>query len=182
MALRKCIIENHIKNSKKHTIGKEKLADKGRQEKDIAEVLKAYNKEEHLAGEELPPEQQVYRVKVITTFLRAGVPISKLDLFRDLLEENGFRLSGRRTISDLIPFAHQEEQRRVKIEMQGQKVSDYRWYELDRGGHGDHSQVHRSIQHRLIRMQLLAKAMTGEDLHVNWSPFFRYNTMWDQAH
>jgi hypothetical protein len=94
LALRKCIIDNHIKNSKKHTIGKEKLADKGRQEKDIAEAApRAYNKEEHLAGEELPPEQQVYRVKVITTFLRAGVPISKLDLFRDLLEENGFRLA-----------------------------------------------------------------------------------------
>ena len=105
------VIDNHIKNSKKHSIGKEKLAEKGKQEKDIAEALKVYNKEEHLAGEELPPEQQVYRVKIITIFLRAGVLISKLDLFRDLLEENGLRLAGRHTMSDLIPFAHQEKNR-----------------------------------------------------------------------
>ena len=49
-------IDNHIKNSKKHSIGKEKLAEKGKKEKDSAEALKAYNKEEHLAGEEHPPE------------------------------------------------------------------------------------------------------------------------------
>ena len=168
VALKKSIIDNHIKNSKKHSIGKEKLAEKGKKDKDIAEALKAYNKEEHLAGEELPPEQQVYRVKVITTFLRAGVPISKLDLFRDLLEENGLRLAGRRTMSDLIPFAHQEEQRRVKAEIQGQKISVIfdgtsrigeamaiilRFVDKD-----------WNIQHRLIHLQLLAKSMTGEEI------------------
>jgi len=86
---KKGIIDNHIKSSKKHSAGKEKLAEKFRQEKDIADALKPYNKEEHLAGEELPPAQKAYRVKVITTFLHAGVLINKPDLFRDLLEENG---------------------------------------------------------------------------------------------
>lgn len=64
-----------------------------------------------MAGEELPPAQKVYCVKVITTFLHAGVLINKLDLFQDLLEENSLRLAGRRTMLDWIPFAHQEEQR-----------------------------------------------------------------------
>ena len=118
-----------------------------------------------MAGEELPLAQQVYRVKVITTFLHAGVPINKLDLFRDLLEEN---VAGRRTMSDLIPFAYQEEQRRVKTEMHGQKVTVIfdgtsriveamaiilRFVDKD-----------WTIQHRLICLQLLAKLMTGEEI------------------
>ena len=71
-------------------------------------------------------------------------------------------------MSDLIPFAHQEKQRRVKAEIQGQKVSVIfdgtnrigetmaiilRFVDKD-----------WSIQHRLIRLQLLAKSMTGEKI------------------
>ena len=106
-------------------------------------------------------------MKVITTFLHAGVPISKLDLFRDLLEENGFRLAGRRTMSDLIPFAHQE-QRRIKAEIQGQKVSVI-FDGTSRIGEAMAIIIRFvnkdwSIQHRLIRLQLLAKSMTGEEV------------------
>ena len=46
----------------------------------------------HPVGETLPMEQWLYRLKVLKTFLRAAVPLSKLDAFRDILEENMFRL------------------------------------------------------------------------------------------
>ena len=49
-------------------------------------------------------EQQVYRVKVVSTFLKAGVPLNKIDCFRDLLEENALRLTDRRNMHDYIPF------------------------------------------------------------------------------
>ena len=39
-------------------------------------------------GETLPMSQHVYRLK---TFLRAAIPLTKLDAFRDLLEENAVR-------------------------------------------------------------------------------------------
>ena len=42
----------------------------------IAEALKKHNDASHLKGETLPESQQVYRVKVATCFLRAGVPPS----------------------------------------------------------------------------------------------------------
>lgn len=105
LALKNNIIDNYVKHSKKHTVDKQKLAGKGTQKKNIAEALKLYNKQEHLVGEELPPEQQAYLVKVKTTLLHVGVPISKLELLQDLLEENGLRLAGRCTMLDLIPFA-----------------------------------------------------------------------------
>ena len=68
LVLKKSIIDNNIKHSKKHIVGKQKLAGKGSQKKNIAEALKQYNKQEHLAGVELPPEQQVCHVKVKLRF------------------------------------------------------------------------------------------------------------------
>ena len=62
IGLKKSVIDNHVQHSKKHSVGKERLAEKGKREGDIADALCAYNSREHLAGEELPPEQQVYRV------------------------------------------------------------------------------------------------------------------------
>ena len=168
VGLKKSVIDNHVQHSKKHSVGKERLAEKGKKEEDIANALCAYNSREHLAGEELPPEQQVYRVKVLTTFLKAGVPISKLDHFRELLEENGVRLAGRRSMSDLIPFVQQEEQRRVKEEIKGRKVSVV-FDGASRLGEAmaiilrfvDSSW---KIHQRLIRLQLLAKSMSGEEI------------------
>ena len=43
-------------------------------------------------------------VKVVSTFLRAGIPLNKLDIFRELFEENGFRLTEKRNMFDLILF------------------------------------------------------------------------------
>ena len=57
---------------------------------------------EHLRGETLPEAQQVYRIKVMKAFLQAGVPLAKLDVFKEILEENGYRLCTQRYIFDLI--------------------------------------------------------------------------------
>ena len=67
----------------------------------------------------------MYRVIVQTTFLKAGDGISKLNHFWELLKKNGLRLARRRSMSDLILFAQQEEQERVKEEIKGRKVL---WY------------------------------------------------------
>ena len=168
VGLKKSVINNHVRRSNKHSAGKERLAKKGKQEKDIVEALSAYNAKEHLAGEALPPEQLVYRVKVLTTFLRAGIPINKLDHFRELLEESSFRLAGRRTMSDLIPFVQQEEQKRVKGEIIGRKVSVV----FDGTTRLGEAMVvilrflnsNWTICQRLIQLQLLAKSMCGEEI------------------
>ena len=71
-------------------------------------------------------------------------------------------------MSDLIPFAHQEEQRRVKTDVHGQKVVVI-FDGTSRIGEAmviilrfvDKDWI---IQHRLIGLQLLAKSMTGEKI------------------
>ena len=63
--------------------------------------------------------QCVYRVKVLKSFLRAAVPFAKLESFRDLLEENMYRLSDRRHMSDLVPLIVAQEQTEIKKELSG---------------------------------------------------------------
>ena len=48
--------------------------------------------QEHLVGKALSSECQVYGIKVLTTFLKSGNPLNKLECFRKLLEENSTTL------------------------------------------------------------------------------------------
>ena len=52
----------------------------------------------------------------------AGVPLSKLDSFRDILEENAFSLSGSSHLKDLI-FVLKQDQDVIKTEVSGREVS-----------------------------------------------------------
>ena len=67
--------------------GKEKTA---KRERNIAIALKAHNAKDLV---HLPEAQQVFRVKVVSAFLRARVPLSKLQFFKELLEEGRYRLT-----------------------------------------------------------------------------------------
>ena len=51
-------------------------------------TLCKYDELVHPVGENLVSEQRVYRIKVVTAFLKAGIPLTKLVHFRDMLEEN----------------------------------------------------------------------------------------------
>ena len=167
LGLKASIIRLHIK-SQKHQNGKERVSHKEARERDIAEVFEAYNEEAHLAGGMIPIDQQVYRIKVVTSFLRAGMPLNKMDSFRELLEENVTRLAGRRSLSDLIPFIHREEVGRIKQEIAGQNDSVI----FDGTSRLGEAMViilqfvtrYWKIEQRLIHMQLLAKSLTGEEI------------------
>ena len=75
LSLKKSAIELHIK-SVKHTSGKERLAAKERQQTDIANALQQHDSEVHPSGETLPSSTRIYRVNVVTTLLKAGIPLS----------------------------------------------------------------------------------------------------------
>ena len=48
-------------------------------------------------------------MKVVKTFLQAGVPLGKVDQFHALFEETGYRLTDKRFLFDLIPFILEDE-------------------------------------------------------------------------
>ena len=56
-------------------------------------------------------------MKVVSTMLRAGVPLGKIDLFRDLLEEHAYALTSATHLRQLIPFILQEELSRIRKEI-----------------------------------------------------------------
>ena len=80
LAGRKNVITNHIQSAK-HQAGKSRLVSKEAKEKDIAEALIATDQQRHPVRETLPLDHRIYRVKVVKTFIRAAVPLSKLEIF-----------------------------------------------------------------------------------------------------
>ena len=76
-----------------------------------------------MVGETLTESMQVFRVKVVSTFLRAGILLNKLDIFRELFEENGFRLTDKRNMFNLIPFIQKHEVDAISEEIEGKNVS-----------------------------------------------------------
>ena len=112
-------MECHI-SSQKHKRGKERIA---KYEREITESLKRYDKVFHPVGETLPESTRVYRVRVVTTMLKAGIPLNKVDKFRDLLEETAMSLATYSSLRQLLPFILQNEMGHLKNEIEGKHVS-----------------------------------------------------------
>ena len=167
LGLKRSTIQNHIR-SLKHENSKKALKVKLKREQDIADALAKHNSEVHLRGETLPMQQQVYRVKVVTALLRAGIPLLKLDSFRDILEENAYRLTDRRHMFDLVPFILKEEETRIKNEVTGKHLSVI-FDGTSRLGEALAVIVRFvgeqwTLEQRLIRIQMLSKSMSGEEI------------------
>ena len=122
LSLKKNVIANHVRSSK-HKAGKIKLVSKGAKEKDIADALKATDGQCHPVGETLPLDHRIYHVKVVKTFIRAAVPLNKLSIFRDLLEESAYSLTDRRHMSDLVSYVLSQEVIQIKEEIAGHPLS-----------------------------------------------------------
>ena len=99
--MKSSVITNHIKSAK-HISSKKKLEAKRKADLEIVESLQSLDKLEHPKGEFLPNEQRLFRVKVVQTFLSAGVALGKIPEFRDLLEEHAFHLTDRRRMSFIL--------------------------------------------------------------------------------
>ena len=156
LSLKKSSIKNHIL-SVKHKSGKDQLQAKAKKEKSIVDALQKHNSEQHLQGETLSIDQQVYHVKVVSCFLRAAVPLNKMQYFRNLLEENAYRLTDRHYMSDLTPFILQQEQHCIQNEIAGENVSVI-FDGTSRLGEA------LTIVLRFVRIQLLSQSLKGEEV------------------
>ena len=161
---KKSSIESHIK-SQKHRNSKKKLAVKNKE--DIVQALAKYDSEFHPVGEGLPSSTRVYRIKVVTAMLKAGVPLSKIDILRDVLEEHAFALTSSSHLRQLIPFIQQEELSRIKREIAKRPISII----FDGTTHVCEAFVvvirylsdEWELKQCVVRLKLLSKSMTGEE-------------------
>ena len=122
LSVKKSSVELHIK-SLKHVRGKERLAVKEKRQLDIVKSLKQYDNEVHPSGEMLPDSTRAHRVKVVTALLKAGVPLSKLNCLRDLLEESANALCDSSHLRRLVPFILKDEISKLKQDLVGRHVA-----------------------------------------------------------
>ena len=160
------IIKRHI-TSQKHKSGTERLAKK-KKEQTVLDAMKKYDNDVHPKGETLNDNQRVFRVKVLKTFLKSGVPLQKMDVFRELLEESGYCLTSVPNIRQLIPFVRQEEEETIKGEISGTNISVI-FDGTTRLGEALAIVVRFvtadwDIKQRLVRLQLISKSLKGDEL------------------
>ena len=110
----------------------------------------------------------MFRIKVVKTFLRAAVRLSKLEVFRELLEESAYSLTDRRHMSDMVPFVHSQEIATIKQELSGSPLSVV-FDGTTRLGEALAIVIRfvnddLYIRQRLVRLQLLSKSMSREEI------------------
>lgn len=71
----------------------------------------------------MPESTRLYRIKVLETFLKAGVPLQKIDALGDVLESHGFSLSDSCNLRKLIPLILESEISQLKESIAGKQVS-----------------------------------------------------------
>ena len=142
--------------------------------------MKNYDKEVHQKGKMLSNNQRVFRVRVLKTLLKAGVPLQRMDDFRELLEEGGYCLTSVPNMRQVIPFVRKEEEEMIKGEISGHNVSVI-FNGTTRLGEALAIVVRFitagwEIKQRLVRLQLIAKSLKGDELAKS-SWFLHNNTM-----
>ena len=84
LLLKYSVINNHV-NCSKHNVGKARLKNKNQGEMELLEVLKSYDTVENPKDVTLPKDQRIYCIKVVHTFLIAGMPLNKLSALENYL-------------------------------------------------------------------------------------------------
>ena len=104
----------------------------------------------------------------MTAFLHAGVPLNKIDDFREILEENAVRLTDCRHMYDYLQFIVEEEATRICQEITGKLVSII-FDGTTRLGEAMAIVIRFisddwQIQQRLVRVRMLSKSLSGEEI------------------
>ena len=167
LSVKSQVLKLHMKSAK-HQKGKERLKTNEKQEMDISKALQEYSSKHHPVGEKLPESTRIYRVKVVTAFLKAGVPLSKVDSFRDIFEEHAFSLCDSSKLRQLIPFILDKEIQDLKRAIEGKSVAVI----FDGTTHICEAMVvvlryvddDWQIKQQVCRLMLVAKSMTGEEV------------------
>ena len=165
LSQKKSSVKKHV-DSKKHNHSVAKRKAEHKKQLCVSEALQKCDKQ-RLKGESLPMEQRVYRMQVTEHFLKAGLPLSKVDNLRPVLEQK-FRLTSQTHLRKLIPTILEQEQQRLASEIKGRAISIV-FDGTTRLGEAIAIIVRFlddewCIQQRLIRLRTVAKAVNAPQL------------------
>lgn len=162
LSVKKSTLSSHLKSTKHVESKAQFIETKQPQEMSIVTAIKKHDESK---GQALPrpDDMMVYQIKVLKAFLKAGVPVSKLEHLKNILEESAAQLTQHTYMLDLLPFILEEEKAQVKEEIEGKYLTII----------FDASDVFAvvvryvdkwKIHQRLVRMKFLAKCLTGEEI------------------
>lgn len=112
---------------------------------------------------------RLFRFEVVESFLSGGIALAKVDALRPLLEKYGHRLTNRAHLSELIPAVLENEKDKLKKELKDVKEASVIFDGTARLGEAlavivRYVQENFQPTQRLIRLDILAKALKGEEL------------------
>ena len=171
LSSKKSVIKLHCA-SLKHVRSKERSKKSKLKEQTIAEAL---SREKTRQDSTLPLAQQAYRQEVVKEFLKAGIPISKIDKLRSLLEKNGHRLTSSSNLAQYITLIFKQEVDTIKKELslpgQGDMTRDVSVIFDGSTRQGEAIAIivrfiddQWAITQRLIRIDVCSKSVNADEL------------------
>uniref|UniRef100_A0A1X7V442 DUF4371 domain-containing protein n=1 Tax=Amphimedon queenslandica TaxID=400682 RepID=A0A1X7V442_AMPQE len=159
-------VKNHV-FSTKHKESNDKFQKGSTRDGDIVKALQKHDNQANPVGQTLPKDVRLYRIKVVMTLLKAGIPLAKIDTLRDLLEEKATRLTDTRHMYDLIPFVLDMEKDEIRSEIKDKNVSIV--FDGTRRLGEVLAVIIRyfddwEVKQRLVRVEMLTKSMSGDEL------------------
>ena len=124
---------------------------------------------EHPSGSTLPAEIRLFRFEIVECVISGGIPLSKLDILRPLLEKCGHRLTHSANLREIIPAVLEKEREKLLSELESVKEASVIFDGTARMGEAL-AIIVRFVQEdfiptqRLIRLEVLAKALKGDEL------------------
>lgn len=124
ISIKHSIVKAHV-SSQRHLLGKERKKQAKLHQQAITASWKKFSSESasDLAGSGLsqavPEDVIVRRANVVEAFLKAGIPLSKVDYLRPLLEAGYGRLTYSTHMAQLIPFLLSKEVDELRKEISG---------------------------------------------------------------
>ena len=97
--------------SQKHVRSKERSKKSKLKEQTITEAV---SREQTRQDVTLPLAHQAYRQELVEEFLKAGIPNSKIDKLRSLLEKNGHRLTSSPNLAQCVTLIFKQDVERIK--------------------------------------------------------------------
>ena len=121
LSLKKSSIDEHVKSSK-HTNGDARIAKDKKQSQSIMDCVKRQDVREHPSGSILPVEFRLFRFKIVKCVISGGIPLSKVDILRPLLEKYIHRLTHSVSLREIIPAELEKEREQLLSELESVKV------------------------------------------------------------
>ena len=169
LSLKKSSIDKHIKSSKHTTNGVARIVKDMKQSQSNMDCLKRRDMREHPNGSTLPAEIRLFRFEIVECVISGGIPLSKVDILRPLLEKYGHRLTHSANLREIISAVLEKEREKLLSELESVKEASVTFDGTARMGEARAIMV-RFVQEdfiptqRLIRLEELAKALKGDEL------------------